>query len=393
MSIKFRVEVENIKDFIINTRRDIHKYPELAFQEKRTASLVAKNLKSWGIEVEEQIGKTGVVGLLKGNNPNGKTIALRADMDALPVQEVSDVEYKSVHAGVMHACGHDGHTAILLGAAKVLSEKKDLINGNVKFIFQPAEEGYGGAKYMVEDNALEGVDEIYGMHLWNYQEYETVGVKTGETMACADLFDIKIKGTGGHGATPHGTVDAIVVASSLINSLQTIVSRNTNPLESTVVSVGMINGGNNFNIIADEVNLRGTTRAYTQENRDLIKERMLQICKGIEKAYGAEILLEYQDGYPPVINDEILVDKLSQSAKKIVGDGLGMPYLSMGGEDFSYFANEVPGCFFFVGSAPQGRKPMSVPHHCSHFDIDERSLLVGSSIFIQLIEDQLISSI
>jgi amidohydrolase len=278
---------------------------------------------------------------------------------------------------------------MLLGAAKVLADNKDKIKGTVRFLFQPAEEGAGGARYMIEDGCLEGVDEAYGIHLWNYQKYGEVGVKEGPILAAADEFVITIKGLGGHGATPQGSVDAVVVSAHLITALQTIVSRNTNPLESTVVSIGMINGGYNFNIIADEIVLKGTARAYTEDNRQLIIKRMKKIIDGIGQTFGASIEFDYRDGYPPTINDEKAFKKLLASAQKIVGDGAGYPYLSMGGEDFSYYAQKVPGCFFFIGSAPEDKPFRSVPHHCSHFDIDERALLVGSSIFVQLIEDQL----
>tara|TARA_B100000519_G_C14201782_1_gene418270 strand:- start:291 stop:1394 length:1104 start_codon:yes stop_codon:yes gene_type:complete len=365
-------------------------HPELGFKEIRTSKIIAQKLSSYGLDVQTGVGKTGVVATLTGNT-DGKTIALRADMDALPIQETGDLPFKSVHDGVMHACGHDGHMSMLLGAAKILSSKKDKINGTVKFIFQPAEEGLGGARYMIEDGALEEVDEIYGAHLWNYQQYGTIGVKPGPIMAAADLFDIVIEGKGGHGATPHGTVDAIIVASQIIQSLQTIVSRNTNPLESTVVTVGKINGGYNFNVIADQVSMQGTTRAYTEKNRQLIKTRMSELLDGIGNAFNAKIKLNYKDGYPPVINNEECATKLLNAATKVVGDGAGNPYLSMGSEDFSYFVNEKPGCFFFIGSAPKDRELLSTPHHCSHFDIDEEALLIGTNTFIQLIEDLLIN--
>ncbi len=376
-------DIKAIKKRIIETRRDFHKYPELAFQEKRTSKIVYKKLKSFGIKTLKNIGKTGVVGILKGNNP-GKTIAFRADMDALPIQETGNKPYKSVNNGVMHACGHDAHTAMLLGAAEVLSKKKEFINGEIRFIFQPAEEGYGGAKYMIKDGAIKDVNEIYGLHVWNYQKSGTVGIKSGAVMAAADIFTIKIKGIGGHGAAPQGTVDSIVVATHLIQALQTIVSRNTNPLESTVITIGQINGGYNFNIIADEVILKGTTRSFSKKNQLLIKKRMKTIIKGIEKTYGAKIVLDYQDGYPPVINNERITKKLIHAAKKIAGQNVVEPYLTMGGEDFSYFSNQVPGCFFFLGSAPKNQKLMSTPHHCSHFDIDENAMLIGSSIFVEV---------
>ena len=381
--MKLNPDLLSIKNQIIKTRRDFHQHPELSFQEHRTASIVAKSLKKFGLKVQKNIGKTGVVGLLQGSKP-GKTIALRADMDALPIQETSKVSYKSISDGIMHACGHDAHTAILLGVAEVLSNNKNKIKGNIKFIFQPAEEGYGGAKYMIDDGALDNVEEIYALHVWNYQKSGTVGVQSGPVMAAADMFTIKIQGTGGHGAAPQGTVDCIMVSSQLIQSLQTIVSRNTNPLENTVLTIGQINGGYNFNIIADEVVLKGTARAYTEENRMLIKNRMQEIINGTAKAFNAKIQLNYKDGYPPVINNDLVTKKVYSAAKKIVNDSVIPPYLSMGGEDFSYFANKVPGCFFFLGSSPKNSKLMSVPQHCSHFDIDEDSMLIGASIFIEL---------
>lgn len=389
MNIKIPKEIKNISDEIIAIRRDIHKHPELGFEVHRTAGIVAERLEELGMDVQTGIGKTGVVGDLKCGD--GPTIALRADMDALPLQEIGNSEFKSVNDGAMHACGHDGHTAMLLGAAKVLAEKKDQINGTVRFLFQPAEEGGGGARYMIKDGCLEGVDEIYGIHLWNYQQYGEVGVKEGPILAAADVFEIQIKGIGGHGAAPQGSVDAVVVSAHLITALQTIVSRNTNPLESTVVSVGMINGGYNFNIIADEVVLKGTARAYTEENRQMIKQRMEEIIRGVSQSFSAEIHLDYREGYPLTVNDKTSYQKLLVSAKKIVGAGAGDPYLSMGGEDFSYYLQEIPGCFFFIGSAPTDQPFRSVPHHCSHFDIEEKALLVGSSIFVQLIEDQLVT--
>ena len=376
-------DVKLIKSYIVSTRRDIHKHPELSFQEYRTSQLVADELEKFGILVKRNIGKTGVVGILKGKAP-GKTVALRADMDALPIQETSNVPYKSINDGVMHACGHDAHTAILLGAAKVLAKYKDNIKGIIKFIFQPAEEGYGGAKFMIKDGAIDEVDEIYGLHVWNYQKSGTVGIQSGPVMAAADMFTIKIKGIGGHGAAPQGTVDSIVISSYLIQSMQTIISRNTNPLESTVITFGQINGGYNFNIIADEVILKGTTRSYTEENRHLIKTRMKEIIKGTEKMFGAKIDLQYKDGYPPVVNNELVTSNLKNIAKSVVNENVIRPYLSMGGEDFSYFSNVVPGCFFFLGSAPKDREPMSTPQHCSHFDIDEDAMLIGSSIFVKI---------
>ena len=385
MKINIKKEIQKISEHIYSYRRDFHQYPELSFQEYRTAETISKHLESFGIEHRTEVGKTGVVGeIVFGDGP---TIALRADMDALPIQEVGDLKYKSKNEGVMHACGHDGHMAILLGAANALSKNKKLKKGKVRFIFQPAEEGAGGARYMIKDGCLDQVDEIYGLHLWNYQPVGEIGVKNGPIMAAADMFDIIIKGKGGHGATPQGTVDAIVVASNLITMLQTIVSRNTNPLDNTVVTIGEINGGQNFNVIADEVRLTGTTRAYTENNRNMIKKRMQDIIDGVSKSFKAEIVLKYKEGYPPTVNHEDPTKLVLEASSMVGGKGAGYPYLSMGGEDFSYYLQKVPGCFFFVGSAPDKNNILSTPHHCSHFDIDERSLLIGASVYVNLIDN------
>ena len=383
--MNIRKEIKEIEKMIIDWRRDFHQFPELSFQEHRTGDVIADELRSMGLEPKVKVGKTGVTADLKFGN--GPMIGLRADMDALPIQETSGLPFSSQNDGVMHACGHDGHMAMLLGAAKALTQKDNQYNGTVRFIFQPAEEGEGGARYMIEDGCLEGIDEIYGIHVWNYQPVGEVGVKDGPVLAAADMFDIKIKGIGGHGAAPQGTVDSVVVASYLVQALQTIVSRNTNPLESTVISIGKINGGNNFNIIADEVSLSGTARAYSEENRNLIKTRMEEIIKGVEKTYNANITFDYKDGYPPTINHIGPTQKVLKAAEKVVGDKAGMPYLSMGGEDFAYYLKEKPGCFFFVGSAPNEQELFETPHHCSHFTMDERALLVGPSIYLNLLDN------
>ncbi|MBT5722282.1 MAG: amidohydrolase [Candidatus Marinimicrobia bacterium] len=385
--MNIRSEIKDIEKNIIGWRRDFHQYPELGFDEHRTSKIIGEALKEMGLAPQMNVGKTGVIADLTFGE--GPTIALRADMDALPMQETSGLDFSSKHDGVMHACGHDGHMAMLLGAAKVLTQNGDSFNGTVRFIFQPAEEGAGGARYMIEDGCLDGVDEIYGIHVWNYQPVGEVGITDGPVLAAADMFEIKIKGIGGHGAAPQGTIDAVVVASHLVQALQTIVSRNTNPLESTVVTIGTINGGHNFNIIADEVTLSGTARAYTEENRNLIKTRMAEIIDGVAKTFGAGISFDYENGYPPTINHTDPTNKVLKAAERVVGEKAGMPYLSMGGEDFSYYLQKIPGCFFFVGSAPNDQKLFETPHHCSHFTMDERALLVGPSIYLNLVDDLL----
>tara|TARA_B100000029_G_scaffold515691_1_gene624000 strand:- start:1550 stop:2719 length:1170 start_codon:yes stop_codon:yes gene_type:complete len=385
--MNIRSEIKDIESNIISWRRDFHRYPELGFEEHRTSKVIGELLKSFGLSPKMNVGKTGVTADIDFGD--GPTIALRADMDALPMQETSGLEFASKNDGVMHACGHDGHMAMLLGAAQILSQSQNELKGKVRFIFQPAEEGAGGARYMINDGCLDSVDEIYGIHIWNYQPVGEVGVKEGPVLAAADMFDITIKGIGGHGAAPQGTVDTIIVASHLIQAFQTIISRNTNPLESAVITVGEIKGGHNFNIISDEVKLSGTVRAYKEEYRQLIKSRMVDIITGVENMFGAEILLHYEDGYPPTINHELPAKNVLKAAEKVVGEKAGMPYLSMGGEDFAYYLQQIPGCFFFVGSAPNEKKLFETPHHCSHFTMDERALLVGPSVYLNLIEDLL----
>ena len=387
--MNLREEIKKNEDLIIGWRRDFHQNPELSFKEHRTGKIISEELESMGLRPKINVGKTGITADLKFGD--GKKIGLRADMDALPIQETTNLKFKSKNDGVMHACGHDGHMAILLGVAKALTQNGKKFNGTIRFIFQPAEEGLGGARYMIKDGCLEGLDEIYGLHLWNYQPLGEVGVQDGPVMAAADMFDINIKGVGGHGAAPQGTVDTIIVAAHLTQAFQTIISRNTNPLDNTVITIGKIKGGNNFNVIADEVNLAGTTRAYTEENRNLIKSRMEEIVHGTASTFGANITLNYRDGYPPTINHSKPTENILNASRKVVGKKAGDLYLSMGGEDFAYYLQKIPGCFFFVGSAPKKSKLFETPHHCSHFDMDEKALLVGASIFLNLIDDIMIS--
>ena len=326
--MNIRNEVITIKENLINWRRDFHQYPELSFEEYLTSEKIGDYLKSMGLNPKMKVGKTGVIADISWGS--GPTIALRADMDALPIQEKSGLEYSSKHKGVMHACGHDAHMAILLGVAKILSNYKKNLNGTVRFIFQPAEEGMGGARYMIKDGCLENIEEIYGLHVWNYQKIGEVGVKSGPVMAAADMFYIDIEGIGGHGAAPQGTVDSIVVASHLVQAFQTIVSRNTNPLDSAVVTVGKINGGNNFNVIADKVSIEGTARSYTEQNRVMIKDKMKQIIKGVSETYGAKINFKYSGGSSKVFSKALnacLLNMCTSSIMKILNFEDVGPYL------------------------------------------------------------------
>lgn len=391
-------EVTAIKQEIIDNRRWFHANPELSFQEYQTAAKVIELLRSYGIEeIYEGVATTGVIGIIKGAQ-KGPCVALRADMDALPVQETATVAYKSKNQGVMHACGHDGHVASLLAAAKLLYASRDKIAGTIKLIFQPAEEGFGGAKVMVKEGVLSStkfgpkVDSIYGIHLWSYCKLGQIGCSEGPIMAASDRFEIEVKGKGGHGAAPQGTVDAIVSSAHLVTSLQTVVSRNKDPLDSGVVTCGTIEGGYGYNIIADKVKITGTSRSFTKDTQEMIKTRMNDICCGVAKTFGGECNLMYKYGYPPTINAYSECVQIVKSAgSKIVGESnAGIPVRTMGAEDFSYFLEAIPGAFIFVGAALPGDLR---PHHKSVFDFDEDAMLVSASLFIQIIRDLLTADV
>ncbi len=381
--------IAELEKQIIAYRRHFHQHPELGFQEVETAQYILEQVKDLDLDIRHPVARTGIVATMR--NGDGRCIALRSDMDALPIQETADPSYKSENDGVMHACGHDGHIAILLGTIQALAQLRDQWRGTVKFIFQPAEEGEGGARYMVAEGALNNPDAtaIFGLHVWNYQDFGTIGIRPGPVLAAADKFEITVKGKGGHGAMPQGTVDAVYVAAQLVVALQSIISRNLDPLQAGVVSIGQIQGGHSFNIIADEVALKGTARAYREEDRQLIKSRLKGVCDGIAATYDAAIDLDYHDGYPPTLNDPAMTEVAARAARKVTGDGVGEPYLSMGGEDMAYFLQEVPGCFIFLGSAKPEHQAAKVPHHCSHFDFDERALAVGASVFLEIVQEML----
>ncbi|MFC1483846.1 M20 family metallopeptidase [Candidatus Neomarinimicrobiota bacterium] len=387
--INIHPTIAALENTIIGYRRHLHQHPELGFQEVETARYILEQIKGADIEIRHPVAKTGLVAVMQ--NGDGPCIALRADMDALPIQETGDVPYKSVNDGVMHACGHDGHMAILIGTLLALDQNRDLWRGTIKFIFQPAEEGEGGAEHMIKEGVLKDpdVEAIFGLHLWNYQTFGTIGVKPGPVLASADSFEITVKGVGGHGAMPQGTVDAVQVSAQLIIALQSIISRNLDPLQPGVVTIGQIQGGSAFNIIADSVSLKGTTRAYRPEDQQLIHARLQEICGGIAATYGAEINIEYRDSYPPTINDPAMTEIAAKAVRRVYEAGLGDPYLTMGGEDMAFYLREVPGCFLFLGSAKPQHKPSDVPHHCSHFDFDERALALGASIFVELVREML----
>lgn len=381
--------LESVYPELVAFRRDLHMNPELSFKEARTPQRIAEFHQALGLEVRTGVGGRGVVSTLRGGRP-GRTVALRADFDALPIQDEKDVPYKSTVPGVMHACGHDIHTAGLLGVARVLSEVRDQLGGNVVFIHQFAEEVTpGGARPMIEDGCLDGVDVIYGAHVNAPLEYGKVGTLAGPAMAAADAFEVTVRGKGGHGAHPHHTVDPIVVTAHLILALQQIVSRQTDPLKSAVVTVGAMQGGNAFNVIPETVGLSGTVRAFdpaVQETVIAAIERMVEL---VCSAFGAEGRLSYQRGYPAVINHAAETERVTAIARQVVGpENVVAQPPSMGGEDFAYYLQKVPGTFFFTGGRNAAIQA-TYPHHHPRFDVDERSMLVTGKIFLGAVLEEL----
>ncbi len=370
---ELKKEVHSIEKMLVEWRRDFHRHPEVEFEERRTSEVIRKFLEGLGLSVRTAAG-TGLIAVLEGQ-PGGRTVALRADMDALPLTEEGDKEYISQNPGAAHACGHDGHMAILMGAAKILHRWKERFHGRVVFIFQPAEEKPpGGAKPMVEAGAIDGVDGVFGLHLWQSLPTGRVGIVKGPIMANSDSFSITVKGRGGHGSMPQATVDPILAASQLVANAQSIVSRNVDPLKPCVVSFGMIRGGTMFNIIPNEVTLVGTVRSFHSEVQKLAETRLKEIAEATCRVFGAACTYEYEKGYPAVVNHDDMVDLVLRVTRQTIGEEKIGPFQPvMGGEDFAYYLQKVPGAFFFLGMG-DGRP---YPHHHPAFDIDERALPQG----------------
>ncbi|MFS0614192.1 M20 family metallopeptidase [Lederbergia ruris] len=378
-------ELEKNHQEVINWRRYMHQHPELSFQETETAKFIEEKLLSFDLEVKTNIGGNGLIGILKGEEA-GPTIALRADFDALPIQDEKDVPYKSKNPGVMHACGHDGHTAALLGTAQVLSQFRKNIKGNIVFIFQPAEElPPGGAKFMIEDHVLDGVDYVFGAHLASDLPLGQVAVGEGFTSAAVDKFEITIKGKGGHGARPHETIDSIVIGSEVVNALQKIVSRKVNPLQSAVVTIGVFQAGNAFNVIAENARIEGTVRTFDEKIRMQVKEDIHSIVKGITSAFQADFSIDYLLGYPALYNHKQETELARTLFKEEFSEEAVIALEpSMGAEDFSYFLQERPGTYFRVGSRNDNEQT-HYSHHHPKFDFDERALLNIERSFVKII--------
>lgn len=386
MAATFHDRAVAIAPALVDIRRDLHRHPELAFEERRTAGKVADELRALDIELRTGVAKTGVVARIRGGAaPPGKkprTIALRADMDGLPVPDAKrNVDYASEHAGACHACGHDGHVAMALGAARLLAERRDELPGDVVFLFQPAEEGTGGAEPMIAEGALDGVDFVIGQHMLPSLPAGTVGISHGPTLAAVDELTLIVRGRGGHGAYPHLTVDAVVVAAQLITTLQTVVARTVDPLDAAVLSFGIVKGGYNFNVIADQVELRGTVRTLHPKLRGEMRQRIETIVKGVTQAMGATFELDYQHRYPATINPDVGVRLFEEVAHGALGSAQvqTMPP-SMGAEDFSYYLQKVPGVFWWMGCRKEDADDPGYGLHHPAFDIDERCLPIGAEL-------------
>jgi amidohydrolase len=376
-------DIDEIMPGVIADRRYLHTIPELGLELHQTAAYVAERLRAIGVEsIQTGIAVTGITGLIHGTKPaNGaaKVVLLRADMDALPILEANDVEYKSTVPGKMHACGHDAHTAMLLGISKLLMDRRDQFSGTVKVLFQPGEEGPGGAEPMIKEGVLENphVDAVFGMHVGMDTPAGKIKTRSGPAMASADSCTIVIQGRGGHGASPHLAIDPIVVAAQIVNGLQTIVARSVNPIETAVVTVGMIGAGEASNVIPDTAEMRLTIRAFQPEVRALLQQRIEALTNSICAAFDATATIDYQLGYPPTVNDPEMTDFVLGIAAEVVGEeNVSVAAPKMGAEDFSYFLEQRPGCFFFVGTRNEERG-LSWGHHHPRFDIEEEGLSAG----------------
>ena len=375
---------------VVALRRDFHAHPEVGYHEVRSAGLIAERLHQLGYEVTENVGVTGVVAVLRGAQP-GRCVLVRADMDALPVEEETQWRWKSRNSGVMHACGHDCHMAIGLTVARLLSEKRDQLCGVVKFMFQPAEEGLGGAGKMIEQGLLENPrpDYALALHVWSEIEAGVIGLSPGPVMAAADEFRATITGKGGHGAMPHQTTDAVVVAAQVVGALQTIVARNLKPLDAGVVTVGSLKSGSAFNVIPGEAQMEGTLRSFDESVRTTLRERAQQIVETLPTAFGAQGTWKFLPGYPATVNDEEVTARLLPVFQSVAGAENVRPFEpTMGAEDMSLVLQQIPGCYFFVGGRSEASGAVW-PHHHPRFNIDESALLLGTRAMFAAVEELL----
>jgi len=381
---KILSQVDQVFPYTSNLRREFHRQPELGFQEIQTAEIILRELsKLDGFSIQSGIAETGIVALLKGSSP-GKTVLLRFDMDALPVTENTGVEYASQNKGVMHACGHDGHMAIGLTVAKLLAENYHDLPGQIKFIFQPAEEGLGGAQRMIEAGVLEDPkpDIVLGLHLWNEKEIGWLGISDGPVMSASETFQIEIKGKGGHGGKPHESIDPIVAAANIITSLQSLVSREVPPLDSAVITVSSIHGGETHNVIPEFVTLEGTIRTFTETTRQLVLERFHQMVDGIAKAHLCSAEIKIIDISPAVTNQPDVAEVMRQAAVSLFPEAeLDTNYQTMASEDMAFLMQDLPGCYSFVGSA-NSALGLDAKHHQPDFNFDEEALKTAAALLV-----------
>jgi len=385
--MNIKPDIASLHAEMTDWRRDIHAHPETAFEEVRTSQFIADKLESFGIEIHRGLAGTGVVGIIKGNRGEGPAIGLRADIDALDIHEQTNMPYASKIAGKMHACGHDGHTAMLLGAAKHLAATRNFA-GTCYVIFQPAEENEAGGRVMVEDGLFDlfPMESVYGMHNWPGSPLGKVAMRVGPLMAACDIFEIVITGRGGHGAMPHQTIDPIVIASHVVTNLQTISSRNTDPLKSVVVSVTQMHGGDAFNVIPEKVTLSGTVRAFEPEVQDMAQANIERIAKSVAAAHGATAELRYERRYPPTVNAAEPTALAAEIASRVVGGDNVVTDATpvMGSEDFAYMLQEKPGCYIWLGA---GEDRAAV--HNPAYDFNDEILPIGASYWVELTEDLL----
>jgi amidohydrolase len=370
-------------ELLIATRRDLHRHPEIGFEERRTAGIVAERLEGAGYEVATGVAVTGVVGTLRGGGGAGPTLLMRADMDALPIDEASESPYASTIPNRMHACGHDGHVAIGLAVAERLARRRHELPGEIRYVFQPAEEGMGGAKRMVDEGVLEGVDAAIGLHLWLELPNGVVGLVDGPQMAGSQEFRVTVNGRGGHGGMPDGAVDAVLIASQIVVMVQSVVSRNVSPLESAVISVGSIRAGSAPNVIAETAYMEGTIRAYSTETQALLRDRIRVIAEGVATTLGGSAEVEFAELlFPPTQNDPDLAGLVRSAAASVVGQDSvrsDAGIRTMAAEDFAEFATRVPGCYFFLGARDETVGAVH-PHHSPYFDLSEEALPLGVDI-------------
>jgi amidohydrolase len=377
-------DVERLRAELVALRRDLHQQPELAYAETRTVSAVRRFLGESSLKLRGEVNGTGLIATA-GNA--GRTVLLRVDLDGLPIQELTEAPYASRIPGAMHACGHDGHTAIGAATARILAGRQ--LPGCVRVLFQPAEEGEGGAQGVVRDGGLDGVDIVLGIHLWNELPVGTIGVKAGPLMAAVDRLKIVVHGRGGHGGQPQRAADPVVAAAHVVTALQTIVAREVSPVAAAVVTIGSIHGGQAFNVIPDEVTLTGTIRTFDKELRRSMPERIARLASGIAEGLCCRAETEVRAGNPPVVNDAGVAAMARRAAVRVVGErNVVEPEPTMGGEDMAIYFERAPGCFVFIGSA-NAEKGLDKPHHSPHFDFDEDALPIGCEFLLQAADEAL----